>query len=133
MDNCIFCQIVGGDSPSWKVLENDHVYAFLCINPATRYHTLIIPKKHYINIFDIPDAELREVISLTRQVAKLFEAKLGIENCQIIQSSGSVGQQHVFHIHFHLVPRYVNDGQDVQWNEDTSYRNEFDGMLAKLK
>lgn len=132
MNECIFCQIIEGRSPSWKVMENDHAYAFLCINPATKYHTLIIPKKHYVNIFDIPDFELRETVSLTRQVAKLFESKLSVNDCQIIQSSGSVGQQHVFHIHFHLVPRYVNDGQDVQWHEDPSYRNKFDDMLLQL-
>jgi len=133
MENCIFCQIVRGESPSWKVMENEHAYAFLNINPATEYHTLIIPKKHYVNIFDIPEAELKETISLTREVAKLYESKWGMSDCQIIQSSGSVGQQHVFHIHFHLVPRYVNDGQDIRWQEHPEWRSEFDELLAKLK
>ena len=133
MEDCIFCLIVEGNSPSWKVMENEYAYAFLNINPATKYHTLIIPKKHYVNIFDIPDDELREVISLTREVATLFEAKWGMTDCQIIQSNGKDGQQHVFHIHFHLVPRYPNDGQDVQWNEHREWRSEFDEQLARLK
>ena len=71
MKDCIFCQIVRGESPSWKVYENNHVYAFLDINPASRYHTLIIPKKHYVNIFDVPDEDLREVISVVGKLSKV--------------------------------------------------------------
>ena len=73
MKDCIFCQVARGESPSWKVYENEYVYAFLDINPASRYHTLIIPKKHYKDIFEIPDFELREVISVVGKLAKLYK------------------------------------------------------------
>lgn len=69
MKNCIFCKIVKGEASSWKVFENEHVYAFLDINPISKYHTLVIPKKHYENIFDVPDQDLREVISVVGKLA----------------------------------------------------------------
>jgi len=133
MDNCIFCKIIKGDAASWKVMENEYAYAFLAINPVNRYHTLIIPKKHFVNIFDITDNELREVISMVRNVVKLYEDKWGMKDCQIVQSSGKDGQQDVFHIHFHVVPRHAGDGQNIRWNVHREFRAEFEDQLARLK
>jgi histidine triad (HIT) family protein len=64
MEDCIFCKIVKGEANSWKVYENESVYAFLDINPVNEYHTLIIPKRHYENIFDTPEDELIKVMSV---------------------------------------------------------------------
>jgi len=133
MKDCIFCQVAKGESKSWKVYENEKVYAFLDINPATRYHTLVIPKKHYTNIFDISEEDLKEVISVVQRLSKLYKEKLGIEHIQIISNTGSEAQQTVFHIHFHIVPRKIGDGQDVQWTTHAEWRTEFDQMLEQLK
>jgi histidine triad (HIT) family protein len=133
MENCIFCQVAKGESPSWKVYENEDVYAFLDINPASRYHTLIIPKAHYINIFDIPEKELKALITAVRKLARLYKEKLGINNIQIVCSSGAEAQQDVFHIHFHLVPRCAGDGQNIQWTTHREWRSDFDDMLHNLK
>ena len=132
MKDCIFCQVAKGESPSWKIYENEHVYAFLDINPASRYHTLIIPKKHYQDIFDIPDFELREVISVVGMLSKLYKEKLGIEHLQVINSNGAEGQQDVFHIHYHIVPRSLGDGQNIRWKVHREWRKDFDDMLKKL-
>jgi len=133
MENCIFCQVAKGESPSWKVYENESVYAFLDIFPATRYHTLVIPKKHYTNIFDITESDLKAVISVVQRLSKLYKEKLGIEDIQIISNTGAAAQQTVFHIHFHIVPRSMSDGQDVRWRTHPEWRKEFDAMLEKLK
>ena len=133
MQNCIFCKVVRGEAPSWKVCENDYVYAFLDINPATRYHTLVIPKNHYTNIFDIPELELKEVIAAVQKLSRVYRQKLGMENLQIISNTGAAAQQTVFHIHFHIVPRMVGDGQDLRWRVHPEWRPEFDGMLQELK
>ncbi|MEL6674683.1 MAG: HIT domain-containing protein [Bacteroidota bacterium] len=130
--DCIFCKIVKGEAPSWKVMENDTTYAFLDINPATPYHTLIIPKNHYENIFDVPEAELRDVIAMTREVAKLYERKLGLQHCQVINSNGAEGQQDVFHLHYHLVPRKRGDGQNIRWKVHPEWRSDFDNMLQRI-
>ena len=83
MDNCIFCKVVKGEASSWKVFENEWVYAFLDINPATRYHTLIIPKNHYTNIFEIPESELHAVMSVVQKIAKAYRDQLGFHHLQI--------------------------------------------------
>ena len=130
---CIFCEIIEGKEKSWKVYENKHVYAFLDINPMNKYHTLIIPKNHYVNLFDVPDKDLREVISVVRKIAKLYEKKFGMKNVQIINSSGRDAQQDVFHIHFHIAPRKKGDVQDINWKIHPELINEFDELLRKLK
>lgn len=133
MQDCIFCKIVRGEAPSWKIFENEHVYAFLDINPVSKYHTLIIPKKHYTNIFDVADADLREVISVVGKLAKLYQEKLGIHNLQVVNSNGREGQQDVFHIHYHIVPRQLGDGQNIRWKTHPQWREEFDDLLKALK
>lgn len=132
MKDCIFCKIVRGEAPSWKVMENEHAYAFLDINPVSKYHTLIIPKQHARDIFDVPEGDLREVIAMVKQVAKLYEEKLGIRNVQVINSNGREAQQDVFHIHYHIVPRKLGDGQSIRWKVHPEWRSEFDGMLERL-
>lgn len=133
MNNCIFCKIAAKQEKSYKVYENDKVYAFLDINPANKYHTLIIPKNHYENIFDIPEDELIEFIKVVKKVVDLYKDKLGIKNIQIFNSSGSEAQQDVFHIHFHIVPRHDGDGQDVVWKTHPEYSEDFESLLQKIQ
>jgi len=133
MDDCIFCKIVEGKAKSWKVYENEGIYAFLDVNPVNEYHTLIVPKKHYESIFDISENELREVMAVVKKLATLFNSKLGIRNVQIINSSGPEAQQDVFHFHVHLVPREQGDNQDIQWSTHPEWVKKFDQLLEKLE
>jgi histidine triad (HIT) family protein len=133
MKDCIFCKIIKGEAKSWKVYENENVYAFLDIFPVSKYHTLIIPKKHYENIFDIPEKELLDVMSVVKKIAGLYNKNLGITNVQIINSSGREAQQDVFHIHFHIVPRKIGDQQDILWTTHPEWTNQFDQMLELIK
>ena len=130
--DCIFCKIVRGEAHSWKVYETSSAYAFLDIHPVTRYHTLVIPKQHYVNVFDTPEEELAGVMRTLKQVVNLYEDKLGLDNLQIVSSSGAVAQQDVFHLHFHIVPRYENDGQNIRWKTHDHTVAEYDEMLQKL-
>jgi len=132
MENCIFYKISHGDAHSWKVYEDDHTYAFLDIDPVNEYHTLVIPKKHYINIFDIPENEAIAIMKTIKKVINLYNEKLNLKNVQIINSSGAEAQQDVFHIHFHIVPRFSGDGQDVKWITHKEWRERFDDLLSKL-
>jgi histidine triad (HIT) family protein len=133
MSDCIFCEIVQGRAKSWKVYEDDNVYAFLDIHPVNEYHTLVIPKHHYEDIFDIPENELIQVIAGVKKVVTLFNRKLGIKNIQIINSSGAEAQQDVFHIHFHIVPRKWGDHQNVRWRTYPEWVVKFDRLLEKLE
>lgn len=111
----IFSKILSGEIPSYKIMETEHAYAFLDINPIAEYHTLVIPKEPYENIFDVSDEALRETLSLVRKVCKLYEEKLGMKNVQIFNNNGAAGQQEVFHIHYHIVPRWPDDGKNLRF------------------
>ncbi|WP_144028110.1 HIT family protein [Paenibacillus sp. 32352] len=130
--DCIFCKVVKGEAKSWKVYEDENVYAFLDINPVSEYHTLVIPKKHYSDIFDTPEDEMKNVISVVKKLASLYNTKLGIKNVQIINSSGTEAQQDIFHIHFHIVPRREGDDQDIKWKTHKEWRARFDELLSQL-
>jgi len=132
MDNCIFCKIVAGEIPSWKVYEDEHTFAFFDITPITEYHTLVIPKKHYVNMFDIPADEAAAMIKATKKIVALFEERLGLENVQIVNNSGEHAQQDVFHIHFHIIPRFLGDGKDKKYTRNPELRDKFDNFLAQL-
>ena len=132
MDDCIFCKIIKGDIPSSKVYEDEHTYAFLDINPVSEYHTLVIPKKHCVNIFDIGEDEIAHAARTVRKLAGLYSEKLGINNAQIICSSGREAQQDVMHLHFHIVPRASGDGNNIQWKTHPEWRDGFDKLLERI-
>lgn len=103
---CVFCKIVDGDIPSYKVYEDEQVLAFLDISQVTKGHTLVVPKKHYESIFDL-DADLaahlfRVATTLSQNIAK----SLHISNMNILNNSGKEAGQEVAHFHLHLVPIY---------------------------
>ncbi len=133
MKPCIFCQIARGEAPSWKIFEDEDTIAFFDIHPASPYHTLVIPRQHYENIFDVPENDLLAVMATVRRLAHLYQEKLGIRNLQILNSSGAEAQQDVFHLHFHIVPRRRGDGQNIAWSTHPSLVADFDRFLKALK
>ena len=106
MDGCIFCKIVRGEIPSHKVYEDEHTYAFLDVNPATPYHALVIPKKHYVNVLDITPEGFGHVMNTVKKVVDLYQEKLGMENVQLIHNAGMAGQR--FAMYFGLIPSVVS-------------------------
>ena len=132
MSDCIFCDIVQGREPSWKVYEDESTYAFFDVDPVSEYHTLVVPKTHYADVFAISEASLLEVARTIKTVVSLYEAKLGLRNIQIMNSSGIDAQQDVFHVHFHLIPRALGDGQDIKRRTHPELRDRFDEMLTRL-
>ena len=133
MEECIFCSIASGEVGSHKIYENEHVFAFLDNSPASEYHTLVIPKAHYNNIFDTSEKDLKEIASAIKYITTMYKEKLGIENVQIINNSGEDAQQEVFHTHFHIIPRYKNDGLDIHQIKDPKIKDKLDELMLKLK
>lgn len=132
MHNCIFCRIVEGAAPAHKVYETDAVCAFLDINPVNAYHTLVIPKRHYTNVFDVPPDEWAGVMLVVKHLVDLYRERLGIEHVQITNSSGAHAQQDVFHLHVHIIPRHRGDGQNIHRTPHPELRAQFDRLLARL-
>lgn len=109
MDNCIFCKIVRGDIPSYKIYEDDAVCAFLDIMPVNRGHILVVPREHYENILATPDNILCEVISVIKKIIPAVLKASKAEGFNIGVNNGSVAGQIVEHLHFHIIPRFYND------------------------
>lgn len=104
--DCIFCKIINGDIPSYKIYEDDLVLAFLDINPDSNGHTLIIPKKHYKDLVEIDNETLIHIFDIARLLKKELEEKLNIDGLTLIQNNGDI--QEVKHFHLHLKPFYNN-------------------------
>ena len=104
MKDCIFCKIINGDIPCMKVYEDDVCLAYLDINPDSDGHTLIIPKKHYKDIYDIPNDTLAHIYEVAKKIMKLLEEKLGCDGFTLLQNNGSI--QEVKHYHLHIKPHY---------------------------
>lgn len=109
MSDCIFCKIVAGKIPAELVYENEHTFAFLDINPNSFGHTLVLPKQHHENIFDMPPAVVCEVYTTVQKIARALE-KTGAEGVNIIANNNIAAGQIVFHAHVHVIPRKTDDG-----------------------
>lgn len=132
-DHCVFCSIVSGQIKAWKVLETETTLAFFDAHPVGPYHTLIIPKAHYSDIFSVPSAVLTETLETVRQVSLLYKEKLGLENLHIFNNSGRLAQQSVFHIHFHILPRYAGDTQMFPKVSRPDLTERFEEMIKALQ
>ena len=109
MDNCIFCKITNGDIPSAKVYEDENVYAFLDISQVTKGHTLVIPKIHKENIFEL-DAEIAgPLFQSVKKVADAIQSAFSPKGMNLLNNNGETAGQTVFHYHVHLIPRYSSE------------------------
>ena len=104
--DCLFCKIINKEIPSYKIYEDDVVYAFLDINPDSVGHTLIVPKKHYLDLDDIDIEILKHIMKIAKLLKKRIEEKLNCDGLTLIQNSGDI--QEVKHFHLHLKPFYKN-------------------------
>ena len=123
MSETIFSKIISGEIPSFKIYENDYVYAFLDISQVTKGHTLLVPKKVSANIFETDEETMKHIGVALPKVANAIKAAFNPDGLNIIQNNGEFADQSVFNIHFHLIPRYENDidGFGYKWetHEDT--------------
>jgi histidine triad (HIT) family protein len=115
MDGCIFCKIVEGSLPSIRVFEDEHTIAIMDINPATRGHALVIPRRHADDIHDIGDDDLARSAAVARELAARAVRGLGADGVTIMQSNGAAAWQTVFHYHVHVIPRYNGDPLVLPW------------------
>ena len=120
MDNCIFCKIVNGVIPSTSIYEDDMFRVILDLSPATKGHALILPKAHFRNIFEMDEETASKLFVVATKVAKAMKETLKCDGLNIVQNNEEVAGQTVFHFHLHLIPRYVDDGQDISWTPGTS-------------
>ncbi len=113
--DCVFCKIVAGEIPSLIVMDTRHALAFLDIGPLAEAHTLLIPKAHYARLHEVPEQELSQLTGLLPTLARAVMQVTGSQDYNILQNNGRVAGQAVDHVHFHIIPRVVDDGLGYRW------------------
>ncbi len=115
MSDCIVCKIANGEIPSNTIFENDDFRVILDNGPATKGHALVLPKKHYADLFEIPEDTLAGAAKVAKEVASVMKDKLGCDGLNLVQNNGATAGQTVLHFHLHIIPRYKDDGQHILW------------------
>lgn len=128
---CVFCQIIKGEIPSYKVMETADTYAFLDIKPTIAGHTLVVPKNHYQDIEGIPAEELSALIASVKEVGAKVIDKLGCPGYNVTVNNGQAAGQVVPHLHFHVIPRQPSDGLEP-WPGREYREGEAEDILGKL-
>lgn len=132
MSDCVFCKIMNNEIPSFVVFEDDLVKVIMDINPVSKGHLLIIPKKHFENIFDADKKVLERINIVAQKMSILCKEKLNCTGVNILNASGIDAQQSVFHLHYHVVPRYPKDGIDL-WFPNNKNKIDRKSIFEKLK
>lgn len=133
MEECLFCKIVKGEIPSYKVYEDEKTFAFLDINPINIGHTLVIPKNH---VSRISMAEEGDLLALTKALKKVItgvEDALGVDNLNVFVNQGRDAGQLVPHLHYHIVPRHKGDGVKFDVPQRKLSEEEFKDLVEKIK
>ena len=108
-EDCIFCKVLEGEIPAQIVDEDDHTVALLDINPWTRGHALVIPRRHARDLLEISDADLANVAVAAKRLGARMCERLGCDGLNLLNSTGRAAWQTIFHFHVHVIPRYEDD------------------------
>ena len=132
IDDCIFCRIIRGEIPSFKVWEDDRTLAFMDINPVATGHALIIPKFHTPNIYEAPEEWLGPTLGSVSRVARAVRDEVAPDGINILQANDKGAAQSVFHIHFHVIPRILGDGLTMNWDMVPGDMAEIGALAEKI-
>ena len=116
MSDCLFCKIIDGQIPSYKIYEDDFCYAFLDISNDVYGHTLVVPKKHNESVMTTDSTTLGRIIDVCKKIGNHYVKDCGFEGYNILNNSGNAAGQSVMHTHFHVLPRKIGDGKDFPPN-----------------
>jgi histidine triad (HIT) family protein len=108
-ENCVFCKIIRKEAPANIVYEDKAVVAFLSNRPVNEGHTLVVPKKHYRDVYDIPEGEAGNLFAITKRLAQAVKDSMKTEGIRIVQNNGEAAGQVVFHVHIHIIPLKPRD------------------------
>lgn len=131
--DCLFCKIIAGQIPSAKVYEDDKVLAFMNLQQKNPGHTLVIPKSHSRNIYDITEDDAAEVARIGVRLSKAIKNAFAPVGMNTLQNSEAPAMQSVFHYHLHLIPRYNGDDLFAIWRSPAATPDELSSNAAKIK
>lgn len=129
---CIYCKIINNDVPSYKVFENEKVVAFFDILPVSPGHTIVVPKEHISDLENLSETDLVEMSKLVKKIGKAMLDGLKVKGYSVFLDNKSAANQHVPHIHFHIVPRAEGDGLE-RWPQSGYNEGDAEKCLKKIK
>jgi histidine triad (HIT) family protein len=118
-EHCAFCKIAQKEAPASIVYEDEKIIAFMSIRPINVGHTLVVPKKHYENIYEIPEDEVAHLYTIVRKIAYAVQRAVDAEGIRIVQNNGEAAGQVVFHMHVHVIPM----NKDRSWMHHAQMRD----------
>ena len=133
MDECIFCKIIEGKIPSKTLYENEKVIVILDINPANEGHALVITKKHYKNILDVPGEDFIDIMETCKKIANAQMKGLEAGGFNIGINTGEIAGQEVEHFHIHIIPRFEEDGLETWARQGKYNEGKHDEVFGKIK
>lgn len=133
MSDCIFCKIVQGEIPSIRVYEDEQTIAFLDINPTSEGHTLVIPRKHSADIYEIDAETAAAVMRTVHLLARRINAALHPDGLNVVQNNGRAAGQVIFHYHVHLIPRRMGDQALGHWHHESADHETLQRVAARIR
>lgn len=130
---CLFCEIAAGAERAWQIYESEHAVAVLDRFPAVPGHTLVLPRRHSTDIWDIGRDEAAHVMRAVHDVAALLRDRLKPDGLTLFQANGAASWQTVFHMHVHLIPRRAGDPLTAAWKPQTPTEEELDEVLVRIR
>ncbi len=130
--DCLFCRIIAGDIPAYKVYEDEQVLAFLDINPVNPGHTLVIPKTHFANFADTPVDVICQLMAVIKKITPAILNGVGASAFNLGLNNGQVAGQVIEHVHFHITPRFPQDGHQL-FKGQTYAQGEAERVLEQIK
>ncbi len=131
--DCLFCKIIATEIPAQIVAEDDRTVAFMDINPATRGHALVVPRRHVANVLEIEPDDLAATVLAAQLLARRITERLGADGVNLLNSCGPVAWQTVFHLHVHVIPRYSGDPLRLPWTPKPGDPDEIAAAAADLR
>lgn len=132
-NNCIFCKIIGGEIPSITIYEDENFKAIFDISPASKGHTLVLPKKHVENLFEMDETIATNALPVIAKIAAAIKEALHCDGVNILQNNGLAAGQSVFHLHFHIIPRFNDDQVITPWENGSYKEGEADSLAIAIK
>jgi histidine triad (HIT) family protein len=131
--DCIFCQIVAGELPAQIIAEDERTVTFMDINPATRGHALVIPRRHATDLLEVGQEDLSATLAAAQALARRAIERLGADGVNLLNSCRQAAWQTVFHFHVHVIPRYSDDPLRLPWTPGPGDPEEIAAAAEELR
>tara|TARA_Y100000590_G_scaffold103424_1_gene117522 strand:- start:3947 stop:4366 length:420 start_codon:yes stop_codon:yes gene_type:complete len=133
-EQCVFCEIINRDRPASIIFENDFLISFLDRYPLNRGHLLVVPKEHYQYLTDMENNDVARLFEIVNMLSKHVWKTVAADGLNISQSNGLAASQDIFHVHIHIIPRFINDTDNDSWpTRKNITEEELDNLASLIK